>query len=168
MTRKGMILALATALSLIACKTHKPENDKQVQTEIAVIKQILENYKKSINLADTTLAATFWLTSPEVSFLHPRGHEKGWEEIKSGIYEMFGTRFTERDLKSFDETIHLYGDMAIVEFYWIFDASFGGENPVAVQTRGRETQVLKKIGKEWKIVHVHYSGMPKTGEREGF
>lgn len=81
---------------------------------------------------------------------------------------MFGSRFSKRDLKSYDETITLYGDMAIVEFYWIFDATFVGDDPKQLQTRGRETQVLKKIDKQWRIVHVHYSGMPKTGEREGF
>jgi len=138
----------------------------QNQSDTEAIKQVLEDYKTSINLADTTLASTFWLTTPEVSFIHPRGHEKGWEGIKSGIYEMFGSRFTKRDLKSYNETIHVYGDMAVVEFYWIFDATFGGENPMSVQTRGRETQVMKKFGNDWKIVHIHYSGMPATGERE--
>ena len=50
----------------------------------------------------------------------------------------------------------------------MFDATFTGENPIPMQTKGRETQVLKKIGNEWSIVHVHYSGMPVTGESEGF
>jgi len=81
---------------------------------------------------------------------------------------MFGSNFTSRDLKSFDETIQIFGDMAVVEFYWIFDAVFGREIPTPMQTRGRETQVMKKFGDTWKIVHVHYSGMPATGEREGF
>ena len=48
---------------------------------------------------------------------------------------MFGSSFTKRDLKSYDETIMLYGNMALGE---------------------------------WRIVHIHYSGMPETGEREGF
>jgi len=30
--------------------------------------------------ADTELAVTLWLTGPEVSFIHPRGHERGWED----------------------------------------------------------------------------------------
>jgi hypothetical protein len=58
--------------------------------------------------------------------------------------------------------------MAIVEFYWIFDAVYSGENPAPMQTRGRETQVMKKFGNEWRMVHVHYSGMPVPGERDGF
>jgi len=144
------------------------DHAKQGENDRAAVEQVLENYKASINQADTVLAATFWLTSREATFIHPRGHEKGWEAIKSGIYEMFGSRFTSRDLKSFDESIQVFGDIAVLEFYWIFDAVFNGENPAPVQTRGRETQVLKKTGDGWKIVHVHYSGMPATGERQGF
>ena len=168
MTMNRMILILAITVIFTACNTQSRRDDSYVQNDIKAIEQVIENYKTSINRADTTLAATFWLTTPEVSFIHPRGHEKGWEEIKSGIYGMFGSRFSKRDLKSYNETIQLYGDMAVVEFYWIFDAVFSGENPESMQSKGRETQVLKKIEEEWRIVHVHYSGMPKNGEREGF
>lgn len=151
---------IGISISVIAADT--------VNNDSLEVKQIIEKYKTSINHADTTLAASFWLTTPEVTFIHPRGHEKGWEGIKSGIYELFGSRFTMRDLKSYNETITMYGDMAVVEFYWIFDATYSGENPTQIQSRGRETQIMKKIGNEWRIVHVHYSGMPKTGAREGF
>ncbi|WP_321373220.1 nuclear transport factor 2 family protein [uncultured Draconibacterium sp.] len=168
MTRKGIIYLLAVVLNFVACTMQKSGDEKLLQNDMDAIQQVLEDYKTSINKADTTLAASFWLTTSEASFIHPRGHEKGWEEIKSGIYEMFGNRFTQRNLKSFNETIQLYDDMAIVEFYWIFDATFVGEDPAPVQTRGRETQVMKKFGNDWRIVHVHYSGMPKTGDREGF
>ena len=156
------------AVIFSACNPQKKSNAGQKDDDLVAIEQVLENYKASINLADTTLAASFWLTSQEATFIHPRGHEKGWEAIKSGIYEMFGSRFTSRDLKSFDETIQVYGDMAVLEFYWVFDAVYSGENPTPMQSRGRESQVMKKFGNSWKIVHVHYSGMPSTGEREGF
>lgn len=73
-----------------------------------------------------------------------------------------------RDLKSYDESITRYDDMAILEFYWVFDATFVGADSMSIQTKGRETQVLKKIDSTWRIVHIHYSGMPETGEREGF
>tara|TARA_R110000764_G_scaffold239973_2_gene341057 strand:- start:8579 stop:9070 length:492 start_codon:yes stop_codon:yes gene_type:complete len=140
----------------------------QQSSDTTEIHQLLEDYKESINRADTTLAKTFWFTDPEVSFIHPKGHEKGWEEVKKGIYGMFGNRFSKRDLKSHTESITMYGDMAILEFYWVFDATFSGPDPDQMQSKGRETQVLKKIDGTWRIVHVHYSGMPKTGEREGF
>ena len=54
---------------------------------------------------------------------------------------MVGIMFTARDLKSYDESITMYGDMAILEFYWVFDAILAGENSIPIQTKGRETQV---------------------------
>lgn len=166
--KKGWFIFVVSILVATVLNTQKAAAFDKTQKDIEAVKNVIEAYKKSINLADTTLAATFWLTTSEASFIHPKGHEKGWEEIKSGIYGMFGSRFSKRDLKSYNETIQLYGDMAVVEFYWIYDAVFSGENPESMQSKGRETQVLKKIGEEWRIVHVHYSGMPKNGEREGF
>lgn len=166
--KRNILSLLVIAVLFSACNTQIDGDMEPSENDMEAIEQVLENYKTSINQADTALAATFWLTTPEVSFIHPRGHEKGWEEIKSGIYEMFGSNFTTRDLKSFDESIQIFGDMAVVEFYWVFDAVVKSENPSPVQTRGRESQVMKKIGNTWKIVHIHYSGMPATGEGEGF
>ncbi|RZS96790.1 nuclear transport factor 2 family protein [Cecembia calidifontis] len=153
---------------LTGCKPDGKESNQTNQEDLLSIQQVIEDYKTSINRFDTLLAKNNWHTSEKVSFIHPRGHEKSWEGIKTGIYAMFGSRFSSRDLKSYDEHITLYGDMAVVEFYWVFDAVFSGERPDAMQTKGRETQVLKKFGKDWKLVHVHYSSMPQTGEREGF
>jgi len=166
---KAHILLMAVLLQFLVGRSSPKTDDVQsLQMDIQTIKQVLENYKLSINHADTALASTFWLTTPQSSFIHPRGHEKGWDEIKSGIYKMFGSRFVTRDLKSFDERIELHGDMAVLEFYWVFDATFAGEDPTPMQSRGRESMVLRKFGNSWKIVHIHYSGMPVIGERQGF
>jgi len=35
----------------------------------------------------------------------------------------------------------------------------------AVQTDGRETQIYRKAGKRWLLVHVHYSAMAPAGRR---
>ncbi len=53
------------------------------------------------------------------------------------------------------------------EFYWSFDATMA-KDATTIHTEGRETQVLEKTNQGWRIVHVHYSGMPVTGERQGF
>ncbi len=39
-------------------------------------------------------------------------------------------------------------------------------SPVA--TRGRETQIYQKEQGGWRLVHVHYSGMPVIEERKAF
>lgn len=158
-------------VGIIICGTFGTQSFGQASyedAERAAIKKVLDDYMTSINEADTTLGKKVFLTSEKVNFIHPRKHEMGWENIKSGIYGMFGSRFTKRDLKSTEEIITFFDDVAILEFYWVFDAIFNDEDATPLQTKGRETQVLKKYGDDWKIIHVHYSSMPVTGEREGF
>ena len=75
--------------------------------------------------------------------------------------------FKTRDLVLKNVNIRILSeDAAWSDFYWDFNATFKDGTPI--QTSGRETQVYKKEPDGWKIVHVHYSGMPVTGEREGF
>jgi ketosteroid isomerase-like protein len=131
------------------------------------IRQQLEAYKLSINRADTALASSFWAKSDDVSFIHPRGHEKGWQQVRDNFYGRFASVFTTRDLKSHREVFNVYGDLAVVEFYWIFDAIFKADDK-PMQSKGRETQIWRRQGGAWRLFHIHYSGLPASGEREGF
>lgn len=157
---KKIILSITLLIVAFSSFSQNSKND-----EIA-IKQLIKDYKVSINKADTLLGAKVWADVPEVSFIHPRGHEKGWKGVKDNFYGMFRTMFKTRDLKSDNEIINIYKDVAWVEFYWVYDSTFADGK--AMQTKGRETQILKKINNEWRIIHVHYSGMPVTGEKQGF
>jgi ketosteroid isomerase-like protein len=101
-------------------------------------------------------------------FIHPRGHECGWEAVRENFFvKTMGEPFSERKLTVRDVAVRVYGDTAWAEFYWDFAATFRSDGkPLA--TKGRETQVYHKAEGGWRIVHVHYSGMPVTGQREGF
>jgi ketosteroid isomerase-like protein len=77
-----------------------------------------------------------------------------------------GANFSERKLAVKDVAIHSYGDTAWAEFYWDFVARLRKDG-TSVTTHGRETQLYRKIDGQWRLVHVHYSGMPVTGERRG-
>ena len=76
-------------------------------------------------------------------------------------------KFAQRKLQISDLTVHLYENTAIAEFYWVFDATLRIDG-TSVRTQGRETQVYRRAGNRWLLVHIHYSGMPVSGEREGF
>jgi ketosteroid isomerase-like protein len=132
------------------------------------IRGLIEKYARSIDGADIALASGIWSRSPDVSFIHPRGHERGWEEVKKNVYqELMGATFSERKLTPRDVVVHVLGDAAWAEFYWDFTAKFkNGGQPL--KTKGRETQVFRKTDGRWELVHVHYSGMPVTEGREGF
>lgn len=152
-------------------KTHKAFGKtgisrKAIQDTIQ-IKEMLDQYAKSIDDADTILGARLWAKTKEVSFIHPRGHEHGWEDIKNNIYKFFGSYFSKRKLNIQNIKISRYGNVAWTEFYWIFDATFKNAT-TPIQTKGRESQIWRKINNEWFLVHVHYSSMPVTGARQGF
>jgi len=134
--------------------------ENEMRADLAVIGSLIEKYAKSVDDADTTLAAQVWLNSPDVSFIHPLGHEHGFEQIKQNVYmRLMGDTFSERKLSVRDVSVHVYGDAAWAEFYWDFAGQFRKDgSPLA--THGRETQLYRKEQDRWRLVHVHYSGMP--------
>jgi ketosteroid isomerase-like protein len=143
-------------------------SDKADEEDVKAIKNLIAKYAKSVDDADTALAAKVWSDSPDVSFIHPRGHERGWKEVKENVYEkLMGKTFSERKLAVKDVEVKMYGDSAVATFYWDFVAKVRGDGS-ALKTQGRETQVYYKGERGWALVHVHYSGMPVKGKREGF
>jgi Xaa-Pro aminopeptidase len=124
------------------------------------IGSLIAKYKQSIDAADVNLAAEVWLDSPDVSFIHPLGHEHGFVEIKKNVYQhLMGDAFSERKLTPHDISVHVYGDSAVAEFYWDFAAKFRKDGS-PLTTHGRESQVYRRENGSWRLVHVHYSGMP--------
>lgn len=122
------------------------------------IRAQIAGYAKSVNDLDLDLAAQVWWDSPEVSFIHPLGHDHGFAQIKQDIYQnIMGGLFSERHLHPHDIAVHLYGDSALAEFYWDFNATMKTDGS-AVTTHGRETQVYERQQGEWRLIHVHYSG----------
>jgi len=122
----------------------------------------LNNYLRSIDAADLGLAATVWDTADTVSMIHPRGHQRGWQQISQDFYiKSMAAPFRERKLKCVGiPEIQVYGDSAVVTFYWEFAAVLKSTG-AAVNERGRETQVYVQLPKKgWRLVHVHYSGPP--------
>ena len=154
-----------TGLSLNCCSQNTKVDKSKKDT--AAIKSRIEQYKLAFENADTLLASKLWLHTNEVSFIHPRGHEHGWEEIKNNIYKFFGNNFSKRNLSIFNVKVNVYNDVAWTEFYWVFDATFRKDNS-PLQTKGRETEVWKKVSNEWYLVNLHYSNMPVTGQRQRF
>jgi len=122
------------------------------------ITALIGKYVQSIDDLDLGLAAQVWWDSPQVSFIHPLGHDRGFTEIKQDIYEkIMGGLFSTRHLQPHAISIHLYGDSAVVEFYWDFTAKLKSDGS-EVNTHGRESQIYEREQGAWRLVHVHYSG----------
>lgn len=152
----AFLLVTGTALALAACRT-----ETSASVELDAIRAVVDRYVVSIDTADSALARQVWSDRGDISFLHPLGHEQGWEQIKSNFYQKtMADLFTARTLTIRKIAIKPNGDSAIAEFYWEFNATWRKDG-TALKTLGRETQVLWKDNTgTWKLAHVHYSGMP--------
>ena len=147
------IVTLALSLLPLLCWAQEADTAK--------IRTLIATYTESVSAADTALAAKIWSTTPDVTFIHPQGEEHGWDQIKSNVYEkLMGGLFSERRLTPSDIQIHTDGNAAWSQFHWVFVAKLRSDGS-PVKTEGRETQVYRKIAGEWRIVHVHYSEMPR-------
>jgi len=155
---RALNLWFAIAFTLSSAAFGNNAHDAKAATD--AIRQMITKYTAALDAADIGLASQVWQASPDVSFIHPGGHAHGWEEVKE-IYRFFGSAFSERKLTVRDVSIHVNGDTAWAEFYWNFVAKQRNDGST-VQTDGRETQIYFKVGSRWQLVHVHYSGPPRT------
>ncbi|WP_223609425.1 nuclear transport factor 2 family protein [Chryseobacterium sp. OSA05B] len=129
---------------------------------------MVKKYTQSINEGDIhpEIIDDLWEHSPDVSNINIRGHQKGFEEIKKNFYAPLFEVLENRNLRMVEEehqpAVYIFDNTAIVEFYWTIDAKIK-EGGKAVHMSGRETHVLRKKDGKWKLVHLHYSGMPVKG-----
>ena len=156
-------LVLAAVVSF-----HAAGQNSGAPADIDEIQRLLAQYAQAVDTAEVELVRQIWSNLPEVSFIHPRGHEHGLDQVADHVFrQLMGETFSERKIGIKDVSIHVYGDTAWSEFYWDFAAKLSkGGAPVA--TKGRETQIYRKEQGRWRLVHVHYSGMPVTAVGRGF
>lgn len=141
------------------CGSAAPAAAADTRAEQELIRRV-EAYRNSIIHADDIRwAEKVWLPGPGVSFIHPRGHERGWEAIKNNFYrKTMSEIFSRRELRLRGApVIRVYGDAAVVEFDWAFTAERRQDGKIR-QSRGRESQVYVRSPEGWKLVQAHYSG----------
>jgi hypothetical protein len=168
--RTAFSLILLIIIGFPTIQSTRAQQDKpSAETKVAV-RRLVDTYVQSIVDADVRLGATVWSPTPEVSFIEPRGTERGWEQISAVFYEKtMGETFTKRTLKVVGGVnIQEYGNAAVVEFNWDFVAVLR-DNGQTIHTTGRESQVYVNLPNQgWRLVHVHYSGPPIGGAGQGF
>ncbi|WP_420236426.1 YybH family protein [Telmatobacter bradus] len=172
-TRIATILVVSAALFMMGTGVLTAQATAETVTstgnrqDIEQIQQVIKDYVGSVEKLDLDLARKVWSNRPEVSFIHPRGTELSLEEVLANFYSKTMGTFSKRQLLPDNMDIHVYDDTAWSEFTWTFYATVkdGGPN---ITTKGRETQVYHRENGTWRLVHVHYSGMPETGKLKGF
>jgi ketosteroid isomerase-like protein len=139
----GAVALLCMAAASMAAQTggHDAEASSRAQ-----IRHLIDVYMQAVDNADPKLAATVFLTTQDASFISPVGHERGWNQIADDVFvKLMGQTFSSRHLVTAGEpVIHVYGDSAVAEFDWDFQATLRS-NGAPVDAEGRESQFYVKF-----------------------
>jgi ketosteroid isomerase-like protein len=167
--KRNLLLVLTTLLLVPVAGRSQTSSHSASSDAIALqqLRNLISDYAKSVDTVDLPLARKVWSQQSEVTFIHPRGTERGLEQVISNFYEKTMGLFSQRELQPDRADIHVYDDCAWSQFTWTFHATLKS-NRQTITTQGRETQVYHKENGRWYIVHVHYSAMPDTAELRGF
>ena len=151
----GRILLVAIALLIPA--SAPAQEDTGPAPDVEVIHHLIERYTNAVDTLDLNLLSQIWSHSPEVSFIYPLGEEHGFDAIEQHVFKnVMGSMFSARDLETHGVAVHVNGNAAWSEFHWVFRATMRKDGS-AVTTHGVETQIYRKQGGKWRLVHVHYS-----------
>lgn len=133
-------ITLTLMVSSASAATPTAAQNEVTSTVKQEITEGINRYLYSIDKADPTLGKQLFYVSPETSFIHPRGHERGWSQIAENFYgTTMGKTFSKRTLKlDAPPAIHVYGNAAVAEFDWHFTA-VRRDNGQTQHTTGRES-----------------------------
>ncbi len=121
------------------------------QTVVAAFNTIIDGIKH----ADVDAVTGVYLKSPRLILFNSNGTvTKGWDQMRknreSAYREMKDVKLDIRDL-----SITMLGrDGAVVSCLWTQSQTYKGAPETAT---GRMTLVFKRVGKDWKAIHLHTS-----------
>jgi ketosteroid isomerase-like protein len=137
---------------------HTEVKPKVAATETPGSQSVIAAFNALINgirHADVKAVMSVYLESPRLVLFNNNGTvTKGWEQLRrnreSSYRDMKDVKLDVRDL-----SITMLGrDGAVVSCLWTQSQTFKGEPETAT---GRMTLVFKRVGKEWKAIHLHTS-----------
>lgn len=106
-----------------------------------------------------TLMEQVWDQSSEVTGKHPLGEWcVGWEEVLATwqVAAQFG-RPEHAGSRLLSTRVHVYGDIAYATSLFQATPAWGGEKLMC-------TNIFRKVGDEWKVIHHHADPSAKLAE----
>ena len=140
---------LAVALGAFICLAGCQAPASNVQQDESAVRQVFENYLKSVNAADLALGSEIWMQSPDAVAVTPFGRFQGWDQIRDEVYVKFLQQsLTERDLQPSNVSIHTMGDSAWLAFDWAFKGKMATGQPI--ESKGWESHVYQRTDRGCK------------------
>jgi len=163
-------LALVLAMPLSACSNgteHMADSDQHnedadvkpvnMSTERQNVEQILTNYSKQITAKNLGAMEPFVFTEGnQFTIFEGKGTNTGWADYRDNHLapELANEDlvFTKYDFINFNTNVS--GDVAAITFSIDAAYEYKGEGSAHM---GRGTAILRKVGGDWKIAHLHTS-----------
>ena len=108
---------------------------------------------EAFNRGDVDKILSFF--SPDINGFSSTKHDRfrGLEELR-GTFGYYLQKTSKLEYSISDPTVQIYGDTAILSFYWLVAMTFGKTRR---EVQGRGSHVYRKMNGNWKIVHEHFS-----------
>ena len=108
-----------------------------------------------IRHADAKAVANVYLNSPRLLLFNNNGTvTRGWDQMRKNRESYYAdVKDVKLDVRDVSITM-LGGDGALVSCLWTQSQTYKGTPETAT---GRMTLVFKRVGKDWKAIHVHTS-----------
>jgi hypothetical protein len=164
MKRLYVVFVVVLTLSLVAFG-QKAKPSAEFTGEKAV-RASFEDLVRAIENSNVNGATQPYWNSPELQVFNHNGTvTKGWEQNRKNREDTY-PKIKNVKLETRDVRITMLGTSgALVTFLWRQTRDYEDK---AESASGRTTLVYKKIGKDWKIVHLHTSPDNAPADRPVF
>ena len=106
---------------------------------------------------DSAALADIWLNSPDVTAMHPvGGRDVGWDDVRKS-FEKVAQLASEGKIRLTDQRIQVAGDLGYELGTESGEMKLGGH---PVRFEHRVTNIYRRQGEGWKMVHHHTDTSP--------
>jgi ketosteroid isomerase-like protein len=121
------------------------------QTVVAAFNELING----IRHADAKAVTAVYLNSPRLILFNSNGTvTRGWEQLRRNRESSYrDARDVKLDIRDLSITM-LGRDGAVLSCLWTQSQTYRGNPETAT---GRMTLVFKRVGKDWKVIHLHTS-----------
>lgn len=122
------------------------------------IRQLVDRYIQAIHTQDKDEFLSLWTGSDADTMISVTRVFSGDQAIyQDFLIDLIQQRYSNIDLYSDSLTCHLIDDQTAIVIFAYHTQCTLRDTGEDYGIEGLETQVLRKIGGEWKLQHVHYS-----------
>lgn len=123
-----------------------------VQAQRGPLQEAIEKYDRAYKNKDVETIKN--LLAPDVLLYEHSVRNDGLQEVFENHLKPEIVEFEDLKLEFSDVRVTPGTDLALLTRQYTIQGKLRGRE---INARGNETMVWKKVGTEWKIVHIHYS-----------